>query len=161
MVLLNSGYTIILTLQLLLLLVDLVCNSFSILLGQNTIVLLVLYMVQDIALVFSIILLFVAFFSTFAFKAGLILSLIKKFSASLLIGLLYLSLTVAYQIWNLAVRWEQPIMYHWTEGLQAVYVLQKFLAVIFYYFYKRAALRLGDNKYYEDSEWMRKQLNAR
>ncbi len=161
MVFLNSGYTFILTLQLLLLLVDLVCNSFTILLGHNTVVLLLLYMVQDIALIFTLILLFVAFFSTFAFRAGLISILIKKFSASLLIGLLYLSLTVAYHIWNLTVRWDQPNMYHWTNGLQTVYVLQKLLAVIFYYFYKRAALRLGDNKYYEDSEWMRTQLNAR
>lgn len=161
MVLLNPGYTCILTLQLLLLLVDLVCNSFAILLGNNSIGLLIFYMIQDIALLFAIILLFVAFFSTFAFKAGLFSILIKKFSVSLLIGLFYLSLTVAYQIWNLAVRWERPNMYHWTEGLNALYALQKMMAVLFYYFHKRAALRLGDSKYYDDSDWVRKQLNNR
>ena len=150
-----------LTLQLLLLVVDLACNSFTILLGHNTVFLLCLYLIQDIGLIFAIILLFVVFFSTFAFKAGLISILIKKFAAALIIGLLYLSLTVAFHIWNLAVRWERPGVYHWNDGLQAVYVFQKLLAVVYYYLYKRAALRLGDNKYYEDSEWLRKHLNAR
>lgn len=161
MVLLNPSYSLVLTFQLLLLFVDIFCNSFTILFGNNTVVLLVLYMIQDIGLIFSIILLFVVFFSTFAFKAGLISILIKKFAATLIIGLLYLLLTVSYHIWNLVVRWERPNEYHWNDGLQAVYVLQKLLAVVFYYFYKRAALRLGDNKYYDDSTWLRKHLKAR
>ncbi len=159
--LLNPGYSCILTLQLLLLLVDIVSNSFAVLLGNNSIGLLVFYMVQDIALIVAIILLFVAFFGTFAFKAGLFLNLIKKFSVSLLIGLFYLALTISYQIWNLAVRWNRPNVYHWTDGLSAVYALQKILAVVFYYFHKRAVLRLGDSKYYEDSDWVRKQLHTR
>ncbi len=159
--LLNPGYSCILTLQFLLLLVDLVCNSFSVLLGHNNIGLLVLYMVQDIALIFALILLFVAFFGTFAFKAGLFSILLKKFSVSLLVGLCYLALTVAYHIWNLATRWGSPNVYHWTAGLNVLYALQKIMAVVFYYFHKRAALRLGDSKYYEDSEWIRKQLNSR
>lgn len=161
MVLLNPGYTLVLTLQLLLLTVDVLCNSFTILFGSNTAVLLVLYLVQDIALLFSTILLFVSFFRTLVFKAGLIGILVQKFAATLIIGLVYLSLTIAFHVWNLVVRWERPNEYLWTSGLQAVYALQKLLAVVFYYFYKRAALRLGDDKYYEDSTWLRKHLNHR
>ena len=36
-----------------------------------------------------------------------------------------------------------------------MYVIQKVLAVLYYYSYKRAAYKLGDTKYYQDSEWLR------
>ena len=156
----NPGYSVLLTLQLLLLAVDIFCNSFTILFASsNTVVLLVLYLIQDIGLIFSLILLFLVFFETFAFKAGLFLPLVKKFSATLLLGGLYLLLTFAFHVWNLTLRWGRQNEYGWNDGLQAVYVLQKLLAVLYYYFYKRAALRLGHAKYYRNSEWLRKHLN--
>jgi len=161
MVNINPRYSLVLVLQLFLLGVDIFCNSFTILFGSNAIVLLVLYMVQDISLMFSLILLFLVFFNTFVFKAGLISLLIRKFSAPLIIGALYLVLTFAYHVWNLSIRWGRPNQYHWSNGLQAMYVFQKLLAVVYYYFYKRAVLKLGDTKYYEDSVWLRKHLSVR
>ena len=157
----SPRYSLVLVLQLVLLGVDIFCNSFAILFGSNTVVLLVLYVLQDIGLIFGLILLFLAFFNTFVFKAGLMSLLLKKFSATLLIGGVYLALTVAYHIWNLSVRWGRPNDYHWISGLQAMYVFQKLMAVVYYHFYKHAALRLGDTKYYEDSTWLRKHFNAR
>ena len=59
---------------------------------------------RPICLIFSHILLFLIFFNTFAFKAGLISLLVKKFAATLLVGVLYLSLTVAFHnIWNVSM----------------------------------------------------------
>lgn len=157
-----AGYSYILVLQLILLGVDIFSNSFSVLFApSNSIVLLVIYLIQDICLIFSLILLFLVFFNTFAFKAGLISLLVKKFAATLLTGVLYLALTVAFHIWNVSVRWQRTNVYGWNDGLQAVHVLQKLLAIFYYYLYKRAALRLGNSKYYENSEWFRKHLNAR
>jgi len=161
MVNINPRYSLVLVLQLFLLGVDIFCNSFTILFGSNAIVQLVLYMVQDISLMFSLILLFLVFFNTFVFKAGLISLLIRKFSAPLIIGAVYLVLTFAYHVWNLSIRWGRPNQYHWSNGLQAMYVFQKLLAVVYYYFYKRAVLKLGDTKYYEDSVWLRKHLSVR
>ena len=161
MALANPRYSLVLLLQLLLLGVDISCNSFTILFGGNAVVLLVLYMIQDICLIFSLVLLFLVFFNTFVFKAGLISLLIRKFSGTMLISAVYLILTISYHIWNLSVRWGRSNEYRWSNGLQAMYVIQKLLAVVHYYFYKRAALRLGDTKYYEDSSWLRKHLNAR
>lgn len=161
MALANARYSLVLLLQLVLLAVDVFCNAVSVLFGGNTVVLLVIYMIQDIGILFSLVLLFLVFFNTFVFKAGLIYVLIRKFSATLLIGTLYLLLTVAYHVWNLSVRWGQAGRFAWSDGLQAVYVLQKVLAVVHYYFYKRAALRLGNEKYYEDSDWLRKHMNSR
>ena len=161
MALTNPRYSLVLLLQLFLLGVDMFCNSFTILFGNNAVVLLVLYMIQDIGLIFSLILLFLVFFNTFVFKAGLISLLIRKFSGTLIIGTVYVILTISYHIWNLSVRWGHSNEYRWSNGLQAIYVIQKLLAVVYYYIYKRAALRLGDTKYYEDSSWLRKHLNTR
>lgn len=157
-----AGYSFILIFQLILIGVDIFSNSFSILFApSNSIVLLVLYLIQDICLIFSLVLLVLIFFNTFAFKAGLISLLVKKFAATLIVGSLYLVLTVSFHIWNLSIRWQRTNEYGWSEGLQAVHVLQKLLAIFYYYLYKRAALRLGNSKYYENSEWFRKHLNAR
>lgn len=161
MVAINARYSLVLLLQLLLLGIDIVCNSFTILFGDNTVILLVLYMIQDISLLFSVILLFLVFFNTFVFKAGLVSLLVWKFSGTLLIGSIYVILTITFHIWNLSVRWGHENEYRWSDGLQAMYVIQKLVAVVYYYFYKRAALRLGDTKYYEDGPWLRKHLNAR
>ena len=101
-----AGYSYILVLQLILLGIDIFSNSFSVLFApSNSIVLLVIYLIQDICLIFSLILLFLVFFNTFAFKAGLISLLVKKFAATLLVGVLYLAMTVAFHIWNVSVRW--------------------------------------------------------
>ena len=161
MVNINPRYSLILLLQLFLLGVDIFCNSFTVLFGDNSVVLLVFYMLQDISLVFSLILLFLVFFNTFVFKAGLISLLVKKFSGTLLIGTVYMVVTIAFHVWNLSVRWDHENEYRWSNSLQAMYVIQKVLAVVHYYFYKRTALRLGDGKYYEDSTWLRKHLNVR
>lgn len=155
---LNPRYSLVLVLQLLLVGVDILCNAFSLLLSRNQVVLLVLYMIQDIALIFSLVLLLLAFFNTFVFKAGLIVLLLRKFSMTLLTGSVYLILTVTYQAWSLAVRWNHSDQYTWNGVLQALYAIQKLWAIMYYFVYKRSALRLGDSHYYEDTPWLRKHL---
>ena len=34
-------------------------------------------------------------------------------------------------------------------------------AVLYYYFYKRTALKLADPRYYQDSEWIRREFEKR
>ena len=34
-------------------------------------------------------------------------------------------------------------------------------SVFYYYFYKRTALRLGDPRFYQDSDWIRKEFEKR
>ena len=152
---LNPRYTVVLALQLVLLAVDVFCNSFLLLASRNQALLVVLVILQDVALISSLLVLLLAFFNTIVFKAGLISVLFRKFSATILTGVVYFSLTVAYQVWFLAVGWNQTREYSWTQPLQTVYVLHRLVAVVFYYVYKRAALRLGDSQYYEDSPLLR------
>ena len=148
---LNPRYSLVLALQLLLLGIDAFCNAFLLLAGRNQAVLVITVIFQDLALVSSLFLLLLAFFNTIVFKAGLISLLFRKFSATIAVGVVYLILTVVYQIWFVSVRWNRSREYTWTQLLQVVYVLQKVVAIIYYYMYKRAALRLGDSQYYEDS----------
>ena len=152
---LNPRYTVLLSLQLCLLGIDVFCNAFLLLASKNQAILVVLVVIQDIALVSSLVALFLAFFNTIVFKAGLISVLFRKFSATILTGIVYLVLTIVFQVWFVAVRWNHEDEYSWTQLLQTVYVLHKLVAVVFYYMYKRATLRLGDSQYYEDSPLLR------
>lgn len=152
---LNPRYSVVFVLQLILLGIDVLCNAFLLLATRNQAILVVVVIIEDVALISNLVLLLLAFFNTIVFKAGLVSVLFRKFSATLLIGLVYLILTIVYQIWFLAVRWNQVNEYNWTQLLQTVYVLHKLVAVVFYYMYKRAALRLGDSQYYEDSPLLR------
>ena len=142
--------------------VDVICNAITIVLGiNNSVGLLVLCLIQELGILFAIVLIFLTFFNTYTFKAGLLSLLIRKFLAALTVAAIYFSLSLTYHAWNLRLRWKKPYEYVWNEWLQTLYVLQKFLAVIYYHLYKRAALRLANIKYYEDSKWLRKHLNLR
>ncbi len=157
----NPAYSVILILQLLHLAGDLLCNAATIILAtKNPVILLVIFLIQDISLILAAVLIFLIFFNTYAFKAGLLSLLVCKFMATLSASLFYFVLTLSYQVWSLNLQWGHPNTYIWSGGLQAVYVLQKLFAVVYYFLYKRAALRLGNYKYYEDSNWLRKHLNT-
>ena len=151
-------YMFVLILQLLMILTDILCNCLSILLGNQQVTILIILIIQDSCLIFSLILLFLVFFNTYAFKAGLLVLLIRKFCGTIFILLSYLLLTVTYQVWYLVLRWDHKDEYIWSGGLQAVYVFQKLCAILHYYLYKRAAFTLSDSKYYHNSEWVKKQL---
>ena len=158
----NPAYSVIFVLQLVHLAVDLLCNASAIILGtKNPVILLVIFLIQDFGLILAAVLVFLIFFNTYAFKAGLLSLLVRKFSATLVASFLYFALTLGFHIWSLNLQWQSPNSYIWSPGLQALYVFQKLMAVVYYYLYKRAALRLGDPKYYEDSDWLRKHLNTR
>jgi len=151
-------YMFVLMLQLFMILTDVLCNCLSVLLGNQQVTLLIILIIQDSCLIFSLILLFLVFFNTYAFKAGLLGLLIKNFRGTIFVLLSYFLLTVIYQVWSLILRWDHKDEYIWNGGLQAVYVFQKLCAVLHYYLYKRAALTLSNSKYYHNSEWVKKQL---
>ncbi|XP_062522921.1 transmembrane protein 138-like [Corticium candelabrum] len=100
-----ARYRLILCLQFLLLAIDLVVNSFSGLFATEDVVLLVLYIVQDASLVFEIIILFLLFFNTYVFRAGLVTLLIRKFKSAIVLCFVYLTLCLVYHIWTLKLQW--------------------------------------------------------
>ncbi|KAF2885505.1 hypothetical protein ILUMI_20655 [Ignelater luminosus] len=89
-------YSAILCLQTLLILIDIGINTFSVLVRRHNAVMLILFIVQDVCLIFAL----AALLLTFFFDLCL------------------------------------PV------------------APLYYYFYKRAALRISDPRFYEDVEWV-------
>ncbi|XP_044261915.1 transmembrane protein 138 [Tribolium madens] len=143
-------YRVMLALQTVLFLVDFFINIFSVLVRQNNGLSLILLIIQCACLVISLGTLFVSFFSTYAFQAGLIDLLYEKFHVSLLIFLLYFFMTIFLQIWFLVVQWNNTAKFMWTTPLFILFIGQRTLTPIYYYFYKRTSLRISDPRFYED-----------
>ncbi|XP_072785444.1 transmembrane protein 138 isoform X1 [Taeniopygia guttata] len=94
-----SNYSLVLFLQFLLLSYDLFVNSFSELLRTAPAVQLVLFIIQDIAIVFNVIIVFLMFFNTYVFQAGLVNLLFHKFKGTILLSAAYLALSISFHIW--------------------------------------------------------------
>lgn len=153
-----SRFCFVVYLQLLFLFVDLFINSFGELFRTADVVLLVLYIIQDLFIIFAIIVVFLVFFNTFIFQAGLVSLLIRKFKTTIIISILYLALSVGLHVWTMTLKWGAPRRFVWNEAFQALFVFQRVGAVLYYYFYKRTALRLGDPRFYKDSQWLREEF---
>ncbi|XP_025041571.1 transmembrane protein 138 isoform X1 [Pelodiscus sinensis] len=114
--------------------------------------------IQDIAILFNIIIIFLMFFNTFVFQAGLVNLLFHKFKGTIILSAAYLALSIAFHVWVMNLRWKNSTRFVWTDGLQALFVFQRLAAVLYCYFYKRTALHLGDPRFYQDSLWLRKEF---
>lgn len=55
--------------------------------------------IQDIAILFNIIIIFLMFFNTFVFQAGLVNLLFHKFKGTILLSGAYLALSISFHIW--------------------------------------------------------------
>ncbi|CAI5796528.1 Hypothetical predicted protein [Podarcis lilfordi] len=154
----TSNYSLVLSLQFLLLFYDLFVNSFSELLRMAPVIQLVLFIIQDIAILFNVIIIFLMFFNTFVFQAGLVNLLFQKFKGTIVLSAAYLALSISFHIWVMNLRWKKSNYFVWTDGLQTLFVFQRTVAMLYYYFYKRTALHLGDPRFYHDSLWLRKEF---
>ncbi|XP_021563229.1 transmembrane protein 138 isoform X2 [Carlito syrichta] len=153
----TNNYSLVLALQFLLLSYDLFVNSFSELLRMAPVIQLVLFIIQDIAVLFNIIIIFLMFFNTFVFQAGLVSLLFRKFKGTIILTAVYLAFSISLHVWIMNLRWKDSNSFVWTDGLQTLFVFQR-LAVLYCYFYKRTAVRLGDPRFYQDSLWLRKEF---
>ncbi|XP_072025928.1 LOW QUALITY PROTEIN: transmembrane protein 138-like [Amphiura filiformis] len=151
-------YRGVLYLQYVLLLVDIFVNAFCDLLRIDNVTQLVLFIVQDICLIFATIVVFLMFFNTYVFQAGLVGYLVHKFKFTIAILFIYFMLCLGLHVWTMTLRWGNVDSYIWNDGYQALYVFQRVGAVFYYYYYKRTALRLGDPRFYKDSAWLRRQF---
>ncbi|XP_054684197.1 transmembrane protein 138 isoform X1 [Grus americana] len=121
----TSNYSLVLFLQFLLLFYDLFVNSFSELLRTAPAVQLVLFIIQDIAILFNVIIIFLMFFNTFVFQAGLVNLLFHKFKGTIVLSATYLALSISFHVWVMNLRWRDSGRFVWTEGLQTLFVFQR------------------------------------
>ncbi|CAG08768.1 unnamed protein product [Tetraodon nigroviridis] len=151
----TGNYSLVLLIQLTLLAFDLFVNSFSELLREEPVIQLVLFIIQDIAILFSVIIILLMMFNTYVFQVGLVFLLLERFRALLIVSALYLTLSICFHCWVLNLRWLDSNRFVWTDGLLSLFVFQRAAAVLYYYLYKRTALYMGDPRLYEDSVWLR------
>ncbi|XP_074534203.1 transmembrane protein 138 [Halichoeres trimaculatus] len=151
----SGNYSLVLLIQLALLAYDLFVNSFSELLRAAPAIQLVLFIIQDIAILFNVIIILLMMFNTYVFQVGLVSLLLERFRALLLFSSLYLTLSIIFHSWVMNLRWLDSNSFVWTDGLQALFVFQRTVAVVYYYLYKRTAEYMGDPRLYEDSLWLR------
>ncbi|VDL77511.1 unnamed protein product [Nippostrongylus brasiliensis] len=90
----TSKYPLVLGVQLTMLVVDLVFNAATVLLFGNSIVLLMIHILQDTLILLSVIVLVIAFSSTFVFQAGLIFLLFRRFAPAIVAAFVYLATSV-------------------------------------------------------------------
>ncbi|KAI3377403.1 hypothetical protein L3Q82_008596, partial [Scortum barcoo] len=162
----TSNYSLVLLIQLSLLSFDLFVNSFSELLRAEPAVQLVLFIIQDISILFNLVIILLMLFNTFVFQVGLVAILLERFRALLMLSALYLTFSIILHSWLMNLRWLNTNRFIWTDGLQVLFVFQRavktssrtFLStasVLYYYLYKRTSEYLGDPRLYEDSPWLR------
>jgi hypothetical protein len=60
-----------------------------------------MFSIQDICILLAIIVIFLLFFNTYIFQAGLVNILISKFKWPILIVLVYLGLSIGLHVWCL------------------------------------------------------------
>ncbi|XP_002126014.2 transmembrane protein 138-like [Ciona intestinalis] len=156
------NYTLILCLQIILLVYDIFVNAFIDLLNPENVIQLVLFILQDICLVFQLVVLCLEIFNTATSQAGFISVMMKKFAPCLLTTLLYLVLSIALCAKTLMLRWNDTTVNVYADGgFFAVYILQRLWSPIYYYTYKRTAMRLADSKFYKNTDWLRRQMTLR
>ncbi|XP_062404855.1 transmembrane protein 138-like [Sardina pilchardus] len=150
-----NNYSVVLLIQLTLLTFDLFVNSFSELLRTSPVIQLVLFIVQDISLLFNLFIFLLMLFNTYVFQVGLMSLLLERFRMLILLAVIYLLSSVSLHSWMMNLRWMKSDHFVWTDGLLVLFVLQRTAAVLYYYFYKRTAECMGDPRLYKDSPWLR------
>ncbi|XP_076655941.1 transmembrane protein 138 [Halictus rubicundus] len=155
----TKKYLMSVVVQYLILFFDISVNSFASFSQQNPITLLILYVIQDFCLVVTLTILLVNFFSTYIFQVGLIQLLYTKFRVTLILCITYMILSICLHTWDIKMHWSSSFTYHWTKNFHVLYSLHRGVAVLYYYYYKRASLRIADPRFYETFLWMQNQFS--
>lgn len=148
---------VLIVFQCLLITIDILANSLSNFFIETVISQLIVYVVQDISLVLSLIILFLLFFNPFALQEGLLHLIFQKYWSSLVISFTYIILTVTLQILNLNLYWDQ---YERRQAIDSgqwkkqnyiviIFIIQRILSSAYYFSYRFATIKLNDKELIE------------
>lgn len=65
--------------------------------------------IQDVCIILAIIVVFLLFFNTYIFQAGLVSLLIRKFKTTIIIAVVYLALSVGLHVWTMVSKIHEHI----------------------------------------------------
>jgi len=150
-------YRILLYVNIFLIAVDLIINTFGEFLAPNTFGQLIIFIIQDVCIVLSVTLLIVMILTTYVAQAGLLCLLLRMFRFSIVITFIYLAFCAVIQALLLVNRFSDTLFV--TSAFQkpevlAFYIIQRTFSVMYYYGMKRAAYRLSDPHFYQSSRWL-------
>ncbi|XP_070984024.1 transmembrane protein 138 [Oncorhynchus clarkii lewisi] len=91
--------------QLGLLTFDLCVNSSSELLRAVPVIQLVVFIIQDIASLFNVIIILLMMLNTPVFQVGLVALLLERFKGLLVLSSIYLTLSISFHCWVVNLRW--------------------------------------------------------
>ncbi|XP_017780858.1 PREDICTED: transmembrane protein 138 [Nicrophorus vespilloides] len=152
-------FKLIFAIQVVLILFDVLINTFSISYKKYHSILLIFFIVQDACLILALSLLLLSFFSTYVFQAGLVELLYDKFRLTIYICIFYFILTTVLYIWILCTETEPNLDAYWSAPFLTFFILQRLVSPTYYYFYKRAAMKICDPRFYEGMDWDHNQSN--
>lgn len=128
---------------------------------------------QDICIVLSFTALLFTLYSTYVFQAGLAELLYNKFRAPFIIVVTYFLLCVSHHIWIVVSHSRAPFFAQWPTSLTVLYIIQRIcecllhtgwivshanlsiaVSPVYYYMYKRSALKMSDPRFYENFDWV-------
>ncbi|KAF6201617.1 hypothetical protein GE061_004010 [Apolygus lucorum] len=111
-------------------------------------------LIQDVILLLAAMVLGHTLFRTHVFKAGFVKILLDRFKFTIIFMILYMFLTIVYQLVVVSTRWSRIEDHVWPTGFTFLFATHRLIAIFYYYFYKRASLRVSDARFY-DEEWVK------
>lgn len=122
-------------------------------------------------------------YSTYVYQTGLADLLYSKFRGPLWALMIYFVLSVSHHVWIVFNYQQMPFSFQWPTPLTALFIIQRLcklsfvfkwssttssvfnfsilVSPIYYYLYKRSALRLSDPRFYENMEWINERLSIK
>ncbi|XP_063701910.1 transmembrane protein 138 [Culicoides brevitarsis] len=141
-------FSFILTFEILFIIADICINSFSYLTRGNKVCVIFLFLLQDALLLLSMTAIIFSLYSTYVYQAGLAQLIYKKFRCALIICFTYFTLTSLHGFLVIG-KW-----FVWPEALTALFIVQRLFSPLYYYFFKRSALRMSDPRFYDNIDWL-------
>ncbi|XP_019549910.3 transmembrane protein 138 [Aedes albopictus] len=144
--------------QLVFLCVDLGINSFSYLARGDKVSIIFLFLAQDVCLILSFTAIIFSLYSTYVYQAGMAHLLYEKFRVPLLVAMTYFLLCITLHTWQVIDHNKSPYLFQWPKALTALFIIQRLFSPLYYYLYKRSALKMSDPRFYENLDWITSQL---
>ncbi|XP_054933609.1 transmembrane protein 138 [Dermacentor andersoni] len=151
-------FRLVILFQLVLLAVDVVLNVLSDLRRGSPVTLLLLFIIQDFCIVSSLLVMCLTIFNTYAFQVGEFREVAATFKTPVVVNLIYLALSLTLHVWSMEMVEDgssKQLQLSWqtTAADVTLFTLQRFAGVWHYYFYKKTALLMADDRLYHPSDW--------
>nr|XP_037273529.1 transmembrane protein 138-like [Rhipicephalus microplus] len=109
--------------------------------------------IQDFCIVSSLLVMCLAIFNTYAFQVGQFKEVATMFKTPVAVNLVYLVLSLVLHVWTMEINEDgsaERLRHSWQTKATDVtlFTLQRFAGVWHYYFYKKTALYMADDRLY-------------